>query len=44
MFEWFLGINPVLQALMAGIFTWACTALGAALVFFSEKWMISFLL
>lgn len=37
MFEWFLGINPILQALMAGIFTWACTALGAALVFFVRR-------
>lgn len=32
--DWFMGLNPVLQALLATIFTWALTAAGAALVFF----------
>ncbi len=39
--DFFLGLNPVLQALLATIFTWGVTALGAAVVFltvnFSKK-------
>lgn len=31
--EWFETISPVLQALLATLFTWGMTALGAALVF-----------
>jgi ZIP family zinc transporter len=31
--NWFLGLNPVVQALLATLFTWFVTALGAALVF-----------
>ncbi|QGY39922.1 ZIP family metal transporter [Pseudodesulfovibrio cashew] len=31
--NWFMAQSPVLQALMAGLFTWSVTALGAALVF-----------
>lgn len=31
--EWFAGLEPVQQALIAGLFTWALTALGASLVF-----------
>ena len=31
--EWFANLNPVLQALMATLFTWGATALGAATVF-----------
>ena len=34
MFEWFISQSPVLQALLATLFTWFVTALGAALVFF----------
>lgn len=34
--DWFLGSNPVLQATLAGIFTWGLTALGASLVFFTR--------
>ena len=34
MVNWFAGLNPVLQALIATLFTWFVTALGAALVFF----------
>ena len=30
---WFQGLTPVLQALLAGCFTWFVTALGAAVVF-----------
>lgn len=30
---WFEGVSPVWQALVAGLFTWGVTALGAALVF-----------
>jgi len=32
----FQGINPVLQATLAGCFTWTVTALGAGLVFFTR--------
>jgi len=34
MANWFADLNPVLQALIATLFTWFVTALGAALVFF----------
>lgn len=33
MADWFQHLNPVWQGLLAGIFTWALTALGAAVVF-----------
>ncbi len=35
--EWFYAINPVYQALCGGIFTYALTALGAGLVFFTHS-------
>lgn len=35
--EWFLTLNPIYQAGLAGLFTWACTALGAASVFFVKE-------
>jgi ZIP family zinc transporter len=35
--EKFLGINPVLLALFATLFTWGITALGAAMVFFFKS-------
>ena len=31
--NWFISLNPVLQALLATLFTWFVTALGAAMVF-----------
>jgi ZIP family zinc transporter len=31
--DWFRELNPILQALLAGCFTWFVTAVGAALVF-----------
>ena len=34
MANWFIGLHPVVQALLATLFTWGLTALGAALVFF----------
>lgn len=34
MLAWFINSEPIMQALMATLFTWAVTALGAALVFF----------
>jgi ZIP family zinc transporter len=34
MVNWFTGLNPILQALIATLFTWFVTALGAGLVFF----------
>jgi len=35
--EWFISQGPVMQALLAGLFTWGVTALGAsAVVFFKE--------
>ncbi len=35
--EWFKGLHPVLQALLATMFTWFVTALGASLVFFFKR-------
>ena len=35
--DWFLSQNYVLQALIATLFTWTITALGAALVFFFKE-------
>ncbi len=35
--EWFGGLNPVIQALLATLFTWAVTAAGAALVVFTKN-------
>ena len=32
--EWFMGLNPVIQGLLATLFTYTVTALGASLVFF----------
>lgn len=40
--QWFLELNPILQALCGGLFTWMVTALGASLVFFTKK--VSYLL
>ncbi|MFH1523426.1 MAG: ZIP family metal transporter [Chloroflexota bacterium] len=37
MFEWFKNLNPILQALLATLFTWGVTALGAAMVFFFKS-------
>lgn len=37
MVAWFTGLNPVVQALIATLFTWAVTALGAAFVFFFKR-------
>ena len=37
MVAWFTGLNPVAQALVATLFTWFVTALGAALVFFFKS-------
>lgn len=34
MYAWFLTLNPIVQALLATLFTWGVTALGASLVFF----------
>ncbi len=35
--DWFLSLNPIVQALLGGLFTWGLTALGAGLVFFTKK-------
>jgi len=37
MVEWFSGLTPIIQALIATLFTWLVTALGAGLVFFFKK-------
>jgi len=37
MVDWFSGINPILQALIATSFTWFVTALGAGLIFLFPK-------
>jgi ZIP family zinc transporter len=34
MFDWFVNLNPIVQALLATCFTWGLTALGASAVFF----------
>ena len=31
---WFLSLSPILQGLLATLFTWSITALGASIVFF----------
>lgn len=35
--SWFMSLSPVVQGLIATIFTWVITALGASLVFFFKK-------
>jgi len=35
--QWFIAQNVILQALLAGLFTWGVTAMGAALVFFTKR-------
>ena len=35
--EWFESLSPVLQGLLATLFTWSITALGAGLVFFFKN-------
>jgi ZIP family zinc transporter len=35
--EWFSSLNPIVQALLATLFTWFLTALGAGLVFFFKS-------
>lgn len=35
--EWFIGLSPVVQSLLATLFTWAVTALGAAVVLFFKS-------
>lgn len=35
--DWFSDLNPVLQALLATLFTWGLTALGASAVFFFKQ-------
>ncbi len=37
MYQWFLNLSPVMQALLATLFTWGVTALGAAMVFFFKE-------
>ena len=34
---WFTGLNPIAQSLVATVFTWAMTAVGAAVVFFFKS-------
>lgn len=35
--DWFIDLNPILQALFATLFTWGVTALGAAVVFLFKE-------
>lgn len=37
MINWFINLSPIFQALIATLFTWGITSLGAALVFFFKK-------
>lgn len=36
-YKWFINQSPILQALLAGLFTWGLTAIGAGLVFFFKS-------
>lgn len=35
--SWFTGQNVIIQAFIAGLFTWGCTILGSAIVFFFKQ-------
>ena len=37
LYIWFIEQHPILQALLAGLFTWGLTASGAGLVVFFNK-------
>jgi len=37
MFDYILSLNPIWQALLATLFTWSVTAIGAALVYFFKQ-------
>ncbi|MGE4357112.1 MAG: hypothetical protein AB7E08_00985 [Candidatus Omnitrophota bacterium] len=37
MYDYFQGLDPLKQALIAGIFTWFLTSAGASLVFFKKE-------
>jgi zinc transporter, ZIP family len=37
MYDWFVSQHVIVQALLAGLFTWIITALGAATVFFARQ-------
>jgi zinc transporter, ZIP family len=37
MMDWLLSLNPILLALLATLFTWLMTAMGAAMVFFFKE-------
>ena len=37
MVNFFINLNPIIQALLATIFTWEITAIGASLVFFFKN-------
>ena len=37
MVDFFLGLHPVIQALLVTLFTWGMTAIGAALVFTTKS-------
>lgn len=43
MVEWFRDLNPIVQALTAGLFTWMVTALGASAVFLRRQMPRAFL-
>jgi ZIP family zinc transporter len=37
MYTWFVAQSPITQSLLAGLFTWGVTALGASVVFFTRN-------
>ncbi len=43
MLEWFIELSAIIQALLATLFTWGVTAVGAAFVFFFKKTNKTFL-
>lgn len=40
--DFFLSLNPIVQAGLAGVFTWLCTALGSSTVFLSKRLISDF--
>ena len=37
MWDWFVGLSPTVQTLLATLFTWGMTAAGASLVFTAKR-------
>jgi len=47
MFDWFLSLDPLMQALLGGLLTWGATAVAAALVLVRRdvpRWLLDAML